>query len=44
MIPSSATKEEAIALAKKALREKLSGAEIAKVIYVPGRIANFVVK
>ncbi|MCL2362231.1 MAG: leucine--tRNA ligase [Defluviitaleaceae bacterium] len=43
-IPADADKEAAIAAAKDALADKLEGAEIAKSIYVPGRIINFVVK
>ena len=43
-IPQAADKDEAIALAKDALREKLPDSKIVKEIYVPGKIANFVVK
>ena len=43
MIPKSATKEEALAIAKDALAGKIQGT-IVKEIYVPGRIINFVMK
>ncbi|MBO6215196.1 MAG: leucine--tRNA ligase [Lachnospiraceae bacterium] len=42
-IPKDATKDEAIAAAKEAAGDKLTG-NIVKEIYVPGRIVNFVVK
>jgi len=43
-LPVDADKEVAIAAAKEALADKLTGVEIVKSIYVPGRIVNFVVK
>ncbi len=42
-VPVDATKDEAIALGKEALGDKLTG-NIVKEIYVPGRIINIVVK
>ncbi len=42
-ISKDASEEEAVAAAKEALQEKLSG-NIVKVIYVPGRILNLIVK
>ncbi|MCL2406051.1 MAG: leucine--tRNA ligase [Defluviitaleaceae bacterium] len=42
-IPADASKDDVLALAREALADKLSGAEVKKSIYVPGRIANFVV-
>jgi leucyl-tRNA synthetase len=43
-IPREATKEEALTAARTELADKLSTSQIIKEIYVPGRIANFVVK
>ncbi len=43
-IPTNATKDEAIALAKEKLQSRLEGAEIVKEIYVPARIVNIVIK
>ena len=43
MISKDASKEEAIAAAKEAAGDKITG-NIVKEIYVPGRIVNFVVK
>ena len=42
-IPKTATEDEAVAAAKEMLGDKLSG-NIVKVIYVPGRILNLIVK
>ena len=42
-ISADAVKEEALAAAKEALGDKLSG-NIVKEIFVPGRIVNIVVK
>jgi leucyl-tRNA synthetase len=43
MIPKEATQDEAVAAAKEMLGDKLAG-NIVKVIYVPGRILNLIVK
>ncbi len=43
MIPKEATQDEAVAAAKEMLGDKLTG-NIVKVIYVPGRILNLIVK
>jgi leucyl-tRNA synthetase len=43
-IPTDASKEEAITLAKETLKSRLDGAQIVKEIYVPKRIVNIVVK
>ena len=43
-IPAESDKESALAAAHEALADKLGGVEIVKSIYVPGRIANFVVR
>ena len=42
-IPKDAAEETAVEAAKEMLKEKLSG-NIVKVIYVPGRILNLIVK
>ena len=42
-VPKSISKDEAIALGRKAIEDKISG-NIIKEIYVPGRILNFVQK
>jgi len=43
-IPAEMEKDAVLAQAKEQLSDKLDGMEIVKSIYVPGRIANFVVK
>ena len=43
MIPAEASKDEALAAAKEAIADKLTGT-VVKEIYVPGRIANIVMK
>jgi len=43
-VPANSPKEDILSQAKNALKEKLSGVEIVKEIYVPGKIVNFVVK
>jgi len=43
-IPAELDKDAVLAIAKEQLADKLTGVEIIKSIYVPGRIANFVVK
>ncbi|MCL2217294.1 MAG: leucine--tRNA ligase [Defluviitaleaceae bacterium] len=43
-IPANVDKDTALALAKEQLADRLADAEIIKSIYVPGKIANFVVK
>jgi len=43
-IPVDLDKDSVLAQAQEALSDKLAGMEIVKSIYVPGRIANFVVK
>lgn len=42
-LPADVTKEDALALAKEAIADKISG-NIVKEIYVPGKIINIVVK
>lgn len=42
-VPRDIAKEDAVALGRKALKDKLSG-NVVKEIYVPGRIINIVVK
>ena len=43
-IPPGASNDEALALAREALRDRLAGMDIVREIYVPGKIANFVTK
>jgi len=43
-IPADANKEAAEQAAKESLADKLKDVEIVKIIYVPGKIINFVVK
>ncbi|MCL2577898.1 MAG: leucine--tRNA ligase [Defluviitaleaceae bacterium] len=43
-VPANSAKDDVLSEAKKALHEKLTGVEIVKEIYVPGKIVNFVVK
>ena len=43
-VSANATNEDVISQAKEAQSEKLSGSQIVKEIYVPGKIVNFVVK
>ena len=42
-MPADAGKEQAIAMAKEAIADKVNG-NVVKEIYVPGKIVNLVVK